>query len=260
MSGLGRGDAAQIGRETADVVREVVRELERLARAARDAAGGAFGGALGAAGAGFRGGVGAAAGAVQRAAEAGGGGGAAVAGSLVGGPAGAAAGLLLDNPVTNAASRAARSFAVDTAIGVANDRALFGNGVSFSQSVTDNAIRAAASLPIFGDVVAQVADPVDAARARVTAIATTVARAGGKLGADELRGLTNAFLPEEQRAKQAETDVKEFFKTEGIAGSAIEGTRLAELLDELVRIAPGLVDAMTTFANAVNGWFGGGPR
>jgi len=271
VSGLGRGDAAQVGRETVEVVREVTRDLERLGRAARDASGGTFGSLLGVSGGGG------AAGAVASGASAGGGGSSAVGGmgaiaasaglglaSIAGGAASAASGLLLDNFVTNAAARSAKSFAIDTTSGVLGDAVKFGfgsaSGLSFGESVTASAIRAGSSLPIVGDLFAQVDDPVSSARARVTAIATTVARAGGKLGDDELRGLKNAFLPEEQRAKQAELDVEKFFKAEGIAGSAIEGTPLGELLGKLQEVAPQFVDAMKAFADAVNGWVGGGHR
>lgn len=243
MSAVGAGGGTEDRRELLQAIVALTREMESVSRAVRDSTRSAGGGATTGAGRPAAGGGAVGAGALGALAAA--------------GPPGAAA-AAVGGFVENAAFKAGREFAIDTAAGVAGDFAKFGfgtKGVSFSDSVTASALRAGGSLPIVGDLFEQVTQPLDAAAGRTAGITSAIARAGGKVDPEMRQALFRRFNEEEIRARDENLEVEKLKKSDAVArGAALEGTQLEAglnaVVDNLGSIATTLAALLANPTNA----------
>jgi len=245
MSAMGGGEGGQS--ELIRAITTLSRDMEANSRAVRDLGRGAAAGS-GGAGNGMSGG--------PPAARGGMGGVGLGAGAALAGPAGAALGF-----AENAAMKAGRDFAMDTGLGVASKGAKFGfggNGVSFSDAVTSSALSAAEGLPIVGDAVSSVTDPLKRAAGRTAGITTAIARAGGKVDPEMRKALYQNTASEEVRAEREDEEVQKLMMSDKESlGGAMAGTSMESglngmqaVVDNLGAIAAALAQILANPATA----------
>jgi len=111
------------------------------------------------------------------------------------------------------------------------------NGGSISGNLQLSVLQAGAqNLPgPFGQLVAEISQPVQAGMQRTSQIAQTIARAGGEIDDDLIKGLNKRFVGEEARARNARRQVQRVGADQASAliGQSAEGSRLAELVDSI---------------------------
>lgn len=181
----------------------------------------------------------------------------AMAGGAVGGPLGAMAGEALGNNIfVNTALKAGRDFGADTASNVLGDAARYGfgkpGGLSFSDSFNQGALKAAANIPFFGDVAAEVTGVQQSAAARLKGLTDPAARGGAVFTAEELMPAAKFFQDEEGRATQNSRMIDELFKKDELVGDAMATSpRFNELLDAANEVRQGLIELASVVSNTV---------
>ena len=106
--------------------------------------------------------------------------------------------------IGNAATAAATKFGRDVGFGMAQDLATFGGGLGVGDSFQSNMLRAGRKLPIFGDVVGQIQDPLEEAGGRLAGLMAMAGRAGQPISDEVMNTVGTNILGQAKRAK-AET-------------------------------------------------------
>lgn len=148
---------------------------------------------------------------------------------------------------TNVIQKAGANMAKDVAFGVLGDVAKFGSGALSGGSVESNVLRSASSLPVVGDLFAQVQQPLERAAGRTLGVTGAIARAGGRVTPDLRASLFDRFEGEEGRAQKEQLAVEQMRM--GRAGRAAE--RQGGVVDSVVNGA-------SAWSWAIQNWLGVG--
>lgn len=123
-------------------------------------------------------------------------------GALAAGAAGAIGAAVIDP---------ARKIAKDTIFNGMRNAASFGAGVNPFQGAFNQAKK---NIPIIGQGVSRVLDPLQRAASRTNAITSLIARGGGAISAEDRESIFDRFKLEEQRAQKETIEVQKLLATE----------------------------------------------